>query len=194
MVIPPLKMGGLPPDLGLNAVELSDPAQAVSRDFRTVAVEDLLQLAPRMRPAVGHRDRRAALAGGARQSIVTGISIQLQDAVEALQDLLGMGASTAWAIGEDHAGRVIAAPSTIIPGKRPEVAGLGSAASGVEDRRRRLVHEEPGRSLQVLGQPVDHRAEVERGCPGPVRQGAAVDLDAGAGKDLVTCPLLIPHS
>lgn len=36
------------PDLGLDAVELSDPAQAPGGDFRAVAVEDLLQLAPRL--------------------------------------------------------------------------------------------------------------------------------------------------
>jgi len=72
-----------------------------------------------MCPAVDDRDRRAALAGGARQPVITGIAIQLQDAIEALQNQLGMGASTDWTIGEDHVGRVIAAPSTIIPGKRP---------------------------------------------------------------------------
>ena len=36
----------------------------------------------------------------------------------------------------------------------------------------------------MFRQPVDHGAEVEGRCASPVRQGAAVDLDAGAGKDL----------
>jgi hypothetical protein len=36
----------------------------------------------------------------------------------------------------------------------------------------------------VFGQPINDRAEVERGRPGPISQGAAVDLYAGAGKDL----------
>lgn len=36
----------------------------------------------------------------------------------------------------------------------------------------------------MLGQPVDHEAEVEGRGAGPVRQGAAVDLDAGTRQDL----------
>jgi hypothetical protein len=36
----------------------------------------------------------------------------------------------------------------------------------------------------MLGQPINGRAEVEGGGAGPIRQGATVDLDAGARQDL----------
>ena len=108
-----------------------------------------------MCPAVRNRDRRAALARGARQPIVAGIAVQLQDAVEALQDLLRVHAGAARAVSEDHAGRVIAAPAPIISGQRPEEASLRPASPGLQNRRRRFVHEEFARALQVLGEPVD---------------------------------------
>ena len=57
-------------DLGIDAVEIGDPAQALGGDFGSVAVEDLLQLAPCVCPAVRNRERHAALGGGTRQSVV----------------------------------------------------------------------------------------------------------------------------
>ncbi len=56
-------------DLSLDPVKLSDPAQALGRDLGAVALEDLLQLAPCMRPAMGDDDRRAACPGRARRRL-----------------------------------------------------------------------------------------------------------------------------
>ena len=120
----------------------------------------------------------------ARQPVITGVAVELQDTVEAQKDLFRVGAGAAGLVGEDDTGRVFSAPSAIIAGQGPEVAGLGSAASGGEDRSRGLIHEQLSGGLDVFRQPVDHGAEVE-GCGAcPVRQGAAVDLDAGARQDL----------
>ena len=47
----------------------------------------------RLCPTVCNRDRRAARARGARQPIVAGIAVQLQDAAKALQDLLRVHAA-----------------------------------------------------------------------------------------------------
>lgn len=41
-------------DIGLDCTELGDTAQALGGDIRSVAVEDFLQFAPGMCPAMGH--------------------------------------------------------------------------------------------------------------------------------------------
>ena len=51
-------------DIGLDGVERGDAAQALGGDLGAVAVEDLLQFSPRMRPAMRPPEARAALAGG----------------------------------------------------------------------------------------------------------------------------------
>ena len=129
-------------------------------------------------------DRRAAFPRRARQPVVAGIAVQLQDAIEALQDLFRVLPGTARGIGEHHAGRVIAAPSPVVPGQRPEIPGLCPAAARVQDRCRGLVHEQLARSFQVLGEPVDYGTEVEGGCPHLIGEHAAVQVDPGAGQDL----------
>ena len=67
-------------DVGFDLVELGDPAQPLGGDLRAVAVEDLLQLTPRMGPTMGDTDRTATFPRGARQPVVAGIAVQLQDA------------------------------------------------------------------------------------------------------------------
>ena len=44
-------------DVGLDGVQLGDSAQPLGRDRGVVAVEDLTQLAPRVRPAKGEGER-----------------------------------------------------------------------------------------------------------------------------------------
>ena len=97
-------------DLGLDPVKLGDPAQPLGCDLGAVAINDFLQLAPGMRPAMGDGDRRAACPGWARQAVVAGIAIQLQDAVKALQNALCILAPTVRRIGEDHTRRISPAP------------------------------------------------------------------------------------
>ena len=137
-----------------------------------------------MRPAMRDGDRRAAFPRGARQPVVAGIAVQLQDAIEALQDLFRVLPGTARGIGEDHAGRVIAAPSPVVPGQRPEIPGLCPAPARVQNRRCGLVHEQLARSFQVLGESVGYGTEVEGGCPHPISERAAVNIDPGPRQDL----------
>ena len=137
-----------------------------------VAVEHFLQLAPGMRPAMGHADGVAALAGGVHQAVVARISVELEDPVEAAQERLGVLPAAAGRIEEHDPGGIRTAPASIIADQGPEVAGRRvedapparcPAAPGIEHRRRGLVHEELGGRLQVFGQPIDDGPQVERG-------------------------------
>ena len=66
-------------DIGLDGVELGDPAQALGRDLRAAAVVDFAQFSPTMRPTVPELQRCAAFAAPAGQPIVTGIAVDLEN-------------------------------------------------------------------------------------------------------------------
>jgi len=63
------------------------------------------------------------------------------------------------------------------------VAAFG-AALGPVARSRLTVHEELGGALQMLRQPVDDGAEMERRLSHPAGQRGAIQVDAGSGEDL----------
>jgi len=97
-----------------------------------VAVEDLLVLAPGMRPEISHADGPAALAGGTRQAVVAPISVELQRAVEAGKECLCILAAAARGIEEDRPWRIIAAPTSLIARKGPEITGLCPPSARVQ--------------------------------------------------------------
>src|SRR6056297_3019016 len=113
-------------------MDLGDASQALGGDLRGVAVEHLLELAPGVRPAMGHADRIAALAGGARETGVAGMAIELQRAVEAAQERLGVLPTAVGGVEEDHPGRIVTAPGAVVACKGPEVAGPGPASARVQ--------------------------------------------------------------
>jgi len=127
---------------------------------------------------MGHADEPAALAGGPCQPIVAGISVELEDPVEAAQERFSILATPIGRIEEDNPRWVGAAPVAVVTGQRPEIPGLGPSPPRIEHRRRGLVHEQLGGRLQMFGQPVDDGFEMETCDPDPVGQGAAVDGDA----------------
>lgn len=131
-----------------------------------------------------HADWVAALARGTCQPIVTLVAVEVQDAIEALQYLFRVLPGAAGSIGEDHAGRVIAAPSPVFPGQRPKVSGLCPAPARVQNWHRGFIHEQLTGALQVLGEPVDHRAKVEGGGANSIGERAAMEIDPGPGQDL----------
>ena len=106
-------------DLGLDGVELGDPAQALGCDLRAAAVVDFAEPAPRMGPTVCQPYRRAALAAPAGQPVVTGLAVDLQDAVEAVEEALGIFAAAPGGIEVHHARRIGSAPGAVIAGQRP---------------------------------------------------------------------------
>lgn len=172
-----------PADFGFNGIEPCDPAQALSRDLGSIAVEHFRQLAPGMRPAMRDTDQAAALAGGARQAIVALIAVELQDPVEAVQDPLSVQPTSVRSIEEDPR-RVYAIPAPIITRQYPEIPRLGPATSGIEHWRGGLIHKQFGGCLVVLGQPVNCWPQME-GCDAdPIGQRAAMDVNAGTPEDL----------
>lgn len=136
-----------------------------------------------MRPAIGKLDTRTDPVR-CNQSVVSGISIRLQDTSKALQYPLGMLPAPTGGIGEDHARWCRAAPWPVITGQGPEVSGLGLSRPRVKDRGARLIHEELGGSLQVGHQRLMYRAEFEGGASHPIGKGGAVEIDALAAVDL----------
>jgi hypothetical protein len=171
-------------DVGLDGIEFGDAAQALGGDLRAVAVEDLLQFAPCVCPAMRHPNGRAALARGLGQPVVAGVAIDLQDAVEAGQEGFGILARASGGVEVDDAGRVLAAPGPVIAGQGPEVSGLCHAAPRVQHRGGGFIHEQLGRPFQMLGQPVDNGLEVERGLADPIGQHGAVQIEARPCQDL----------
>ena len=149
-------------DIGLDGVELGDSAQALGGDLRAAAVVDLAQFSSRMRPTVRKLQWRAALAAPAGQSVVSSVAVDLEDAVEAVEEVLGMFAAAPGRIEVDHAGRISSAPGAVVAGQGPQPAGLRLAAARIEHRRPGLVHEQFRGRLQVPGQPVGHPNRVTR--------------------------------
>ena len=168
---------GAAPDAGFDLVDTGDSAQAFGGDLGAVLLIDVMQLAPGMRPAMGQRQRRNAHAPVFGQGVISRVAIDLQDSVEARQDVHRMAAMAPGRIGEDNGGRITAAPTAVVAGQRPEVTGFGFAGTGVQHRGAGLVHEEPGRAFEVDQHPVDDRGEVEADLAAPGRQRGSVEID-----------------
>jgi hypothetical protein len=73
---------------------------------------------------------------------------------------------------------------SVIPGIGPELPGLGSAPSGIEHWRRRLIGEQLGGCPQMIEQAFVQGAQEPSSPADPVGQGGAVELDALPGVDL----------
>jgi hypothetical protein len=73
-------------DVGLDGVELGDAAQPLGSDVGAIAVEDLFQLAPCMRPAMRDTNGGPALARRLGKPVVAWVAIDLQDTIEAGQE------------------------------------------------------------------------------------------------------------
>lgn len=121
-------------------------------------------LCPAMRPPNG----RAALVRGLGQPIVAGIAVDLEDAVEASQEDFGIFARAAESVEVDHATRVLDAPRPVVTGKCPEISGHCRSSPRVQYRSGGSVHEQLGRPLQMLGQPVNDGLQMERGLADPI--------------------------
>ena len=104
-----------------------------------------------------------------------GIPVELQDAIEAGQELFGVLAAAA----REHRSRRRPAGRRRPSSGRRGPAPRGSPSwcvprPGIEHWRRGLVHEELAGALQMLGEPIHNRAEVEGGFPDPAGQRRAM--------------------
>ena len=160
-------------DIGLDGVEFGC-------DLRAAAVVDFAKPTPAMRPTVRKPQRRAALAARSGQPVVAGIAVNLEDAVEAGEELFAMFTTAPGRIEVDDAGRIGSAPGAVVPGQGPQPAGLRPAAARIEHRRSRLVHEQFRGHLQVPDQPVGHRPQVERRLADLAGQRRAIQIEPRA--------------
>jgi len=95
-------IGVVAADLGLDDVEIADEGHALLGNRCGSGAGDLDQLAAGMSPAIRQLDVRTDPVR-CDQAVVSGISIDLQDAAKALQYPLGMLSAATRGIGEDHA-------------------------------------------------------------------------------------------
>ena len=136
---------------------------------------DLLQLAAGVGPAVRKYDRPAD-ARGFGQSIVPGITINLERAAEARQKLFRMFAAAPVGIAEHNAGRSAATKRAFIPGDGPEIAGFGFSATRIENWTAGFVHKQLVGRFELLQHVIHHRPEMEGRSADPVRQRGTVQI------------------
>ena len=122
-----------------------------------------------MGPACGQPQRRAALTLESCEPVIALVSIDLKDAVEAVEDMLGMFATASWRVVVDHDWWISAAVAAIVAQDSPQIAGLGSAPARIEHGCPGLVHEQAARLLHHDAHALDQRREVEGDCSHPIR-------------------------
>ena len=158
------------PDPGFGLVKLGNTFQPVLGDRSGAVAGDLKEFAPGMGPAIGKPDGRASPVG-LDQAVVTGIAVHLQDAGEAMQNVIGILPAAPRRLGEGHARRGRATPRAIIPGQSPEVSSFGLACLRIKNRCPRFNHEQLGGSLQIGDQGRKHRLQLIGGLANPGREG-----------------------
>lgn len=92
-----------------------------------------------MRPAAAARRLDARVV---QACVIALVSIDLKDAVEAVEDMLGMFATASWRVVVDHDWWISAAVAAIVAQDSPQIAGLGSAPARIEHGCPGLVHEQ----------------------------------------------------
>jgi hypothetical protein len=109
----------------------------------------------------------------------------LQEAsVKTVQELPGESAAAAGRISEQHDRPAWAAVAAVVGDDGPEVAFLHRATSGIEHRRRGLVHEQALRRRQMMEHAIADRLEMEAGAAGPVSQRRPIEPDPLSRVDL----------
>jgi hypothetical protein len=179
----PALIGTLAADLGFDPVEFGDPLQGLGSDRRGRRSGDIEPLPPPMCPTERQR-HRAAGALGIGEAAVGGIPVGLQDAGIALEQRRRVLAAAPRCVAVDHRRRRPTLPRPVVAREHPEVALLGTAAAGIEHRRRRLVDEKLGRAQQFGAHQPPERHQLGGGVANPESQHGALDLDPLRQQDL----------
>ncbi len=174
-------LGLLTADVLLDPIEGGNLFQPLIGNRRCAGLGDFMELAPGVCPTIRQLD---ILGWPFEQPVVARIAVHLQGSCEAFEDALGVLAGSARCVSEGHARRGAAAPGAVIAGQDPEVSRLGFAATWVQHRRRGLIHEQLGGSLQVRQQRVMDGFEFKRRASDPGCQRRAVEIDALAAVNL----------
>jgi hypothetical protein len=130
-------VGGSATDIVLYSVELGDPCQHLAGNWGRTGRGQFVEGPANVRPAEG--ERHAALVG---QRAIGAVTVDLQDASEAVEMRdrpLGLAVGC---IDIGHARRVGSVPWAVVAGVGPELPRLGLATTGIEHWRGRLVGEE----------------------------------------------------
>src|SRR5262249_49361225 len=96
------------------------------------------------------------------QLLVDGISIDLEDAVEALEQSGGVLAAAAGGVGIGHGRWITSPPWPIIAGDGPQESGLGLAAPGIKHRTARLIAEQLRRRLETSEEMIVQGLQLRR--------------------------------
>src|SRR5262249_28350302 len=148
-------------------------------DRRRAGGRELVEPAAYVRPAEceGH-----GVSFG--QGTITRVAVDLEHADEAVEMCDWPSGLAVRSIDIGNTRRTGPCPWTVIAGISERLAGLGSAATGIENRRCGLVGEQLGRALQDGEQPLVHRSQKEGSAAHPVGEGRTVEGDALASIDL----------
>lgn len=104
------------------------------------------------------------------------VGIDLDRAIEAVEDFSGVFALSPGPVMEHHAGRRGAVPATIIAQHRPKVTCRRLPLARIQHRGGGLINIEPGAaSQQLLGHVIDYGGDQGSGPAHPVGQHRAVD-------------------
>src|SRR3954467_10021258 len=116
-------LGRVAADLGLDGVELADPAQRLLRQRRAGGLVELVEAPPAMRPTERELDlvRRAAR----QQALEAAVAVYLQDTLEPGQVSGRMLALAVLGVEVDHRRRGAAVPRPVVDRIAPEPPGLG---------------------------------------------------------------------
>ena len=129
-----------------------------------------------MRPTEGKLERLAPFAVGLGQMAVAAISIDLDDAVEARQDLIGILALSARVIMEDDAGRRRSVLAAIVTQHGPQITGFRPATPGIAHRGGGFVDIEPGATqFQQHRHAIDRRGDQRARPAHPVGKNRPLD-------------------
>ena len=164
-------------------VKRCDLDERLFGERRVAANGDLVEPPPQMGPAEG-QDERLRWWPAAREVLVGGIAVDLQNAAEALEMAFHMLRPAARRIAIDDGGRIAAAPGPVVASISPELAALHALAARIEDGAARLVGKQFRRGFQELEQARLQGSQQRRRTADPIGERRAVEIDALAAIDL----------
>ena len=141
-------------------------------------LRDLIELAPRMRPARSKDD--IALDG---QPLEAGVAVDVENALEVLKmrhRALGLSVRREQI---DSRRRLRSRPWSLLACIDPQASGLRASTARIEHRDGRVISKEMIGGKDVLAQPTVQSFEPPAGAADPARECRAFDLDAMPGKD-----------
>ncbi|VVE58437.1 hypothetical protein PHO31112_05319 [Pandoraea horticolens] len=168
-------IGWLAPNLVLDTVQRTDALQRLGIQGIRPCGMQVVELAPRMRPARSFDDI-AALAN----LLVAAIGIGLKRAFELGQVLLRMLALAVRGVGEPDCGRRGVARVPVIAHIDPQPSRLCLAVAGSEHRHRGIVGMQFRGRHHVSAQCLDQRLQQVRTVAHPFRQQRAIQSHAFA--------------